>query len=147
MGMIKFRGWSLTQRMFVYGHYITDQGIPKIYINRLEEVYGYVQDWVRISPESLGQFSGLLDSNGIEIFEGDIIEIFVPSQIRGDKKIISIAQYKDMHGCPNCHACSEYTGYGICIPDLNMEDMENIEGSYYKIIGNKFENSNLLKEI
>lgn len=92
------------------------------------------------------QSTGLFDCEGREVWEGDIVEILVTNNLLGDKKFISLVQYSnELHGCPNCHSCSEFLASGLFIPDLDAEAIEWREGSYFKVIGNRFENPELLE--
>lgn len=66
-----FRAKTLNEGEWVYGMTIGHGTIDRKKHNLYMEVAP--DKWKGIDPETVGQFTGLLDKNGKEIYEGDII--------------------------------------------------------------------------
>lgn len=73
MRPIKFRGKAY--RRWIYGGLVYSDNIePAIYFEVGNKVYKRIE-WAYVDPATVGQFTGLTDRNGEEIYEGDILAI------------------------------------------------------------------------
>lgn len=134
MRKIKFRGFTIDciDNEWVYGdliHYDTDE---TYIIPQNDRYWDISDDDNRVDETTVGQFTGLKDKNGKEIYEGDILKLI-------DEDESEITAYVTFVDYVAKFVLKEQIGQ---IGYLKMEiwGEENME-----VIGNIFENKELLE--
>ena len=145
----KFRGKEVDTGKWVYGGLFKEPAPPQCFEKTLKDKYWivypnprYMPDWnlpyqmirTDVDKETIGQYTGLKDKNGKEIYEGDIVKI-------NDEIIAKVIWDND------------YLGYFLYANEENsIDSFENGEQPLYgywgsiEVIGNKWDNSELLEE-
>lgn len=122
MREIKFRGRTLDEKPvhWVYGYLNNDEG--GLYICQPFNAKVYVD------PETVGQFTGMEDVNGSQIYEGDVVEL----KNWDGNKVRGVVVHDD-----------RYAMFGIA----RYNDIHNILHKKPKLVGNVFDNKKFHKEL
>lgn len=120
---IKFKAKRLDNGEWIEGSLTYFQG--KAYIHRKESDEDdrcYLTPY-KVIPETVCQFTGLTDRNGVEVYENDIVKT-----VDWEEKICNV-EYKDYGFC----LC------GKCFRDGIMPLFIAIDNCYIYVVGNKFD--------
>ena len=140
MREIKFRGKRVDNNEWIYGYYVYYSTFNRHDI----WVDGTIGDWHEVVPDTVGQFTGLHDKNGKDVYEGDIIKS--KSSIGTYTIVWDNCGFKK-RGNSDAKSAFNYKNDGIF--DIFIYDGDNEEKKdYYKIevIGNIHENQELLNQ-
>ena len=127
---ILFRGARVCDGHFVNGSLVevngecdSNESVPHIVISYGPDTF----DWFEVEPETVGQYTGMADKNGTNIFEGDIVR----ESFNGHGRIYHVFWDDD------------YFAFRAKGEDITYQ-LDEISPSHCEVIGNIHDNKELL---
>ena len=141
---ILFRGKSVESGEWVYGGLVVDNGRAHIVRQITQHIKrdDYECYAINVEPETIGQFTGLIDKNGKKIFEGDILNFADTSQPHN-----AVVEFntEDVASCGCCYSAFEGSGFvGKVLPGSKYDySCFSDDFKESEIVGNIFDNPDL----
>lgn len=132
MRTIKFRGKTRENGKWYYGSLVYSDEINAAIYFQIGRGLVKTMDWVYVNQETVGQFSGLYDCDGKEIFEGDIL--------KWSNGRMYVVKFWDGMFYASVKECNDGIFGGFPLHALTVH-----EDGKCKIVGNIYDNPELLK--
>jgi len=150
MRTIKFRGKTELTGEWVYGFFSMGSSVRFEHQNQDERIVpryliddGLLHD---VIPETVGQFTGLFDKYGNEIYEGDIL-LWTRKNVHIEGRPVQDLLYKCVVYYDNDKFSFRFRcelRCGACVGYLDFDD-DRADESFVEVIGNIHDNPELLK--
>ena len=142
MRKIKFRGIDINSKKWVYGHYdITEEftdngGIGCYYREGIQELHHIIKeglDWkiYTVYPTTVGQFIGLKDKNGVEIYDGDCMLV--------EEYVIGFVFFDIEKSCYSFRLRDGISPHDYNHESFDVEEISNYNIDKMEVIGNIYE--------
>lgn len=161
MREIKFRGKSKENGKWYYGYYCKEHNNACFAEERIEKHYIRFQDnmdWnltrqmlEEVDEDTVGQFIGLKDINGVEIYEGDIIKTYATKGYgKREKQVEVISEvFFFLHDSKLLNGNPANMIPKFVARQINDQDWREVPWSMFyqcEVIGNIYENKELLEK-
>lgn len=133
----KFRGKSKDNGEWVYGDLCTQHAVLTALIG-VWDSESMTCNWHPVLPETVGQYTGLKDKNGKEVYQDDVVKTWVPTTIQEWRHEVAL-RVVFKNGC----FCAENDRRSIPLHDICCSNPLN-EFFECEIIGNAYENADLI---
>ena len=131
----EFRGFDGTKWYYGDLEYNRKTGVARIHT--YDEDGSYCRQYT-VDPDTIGEFTGLLDKNGVKIFEGDIV-----TMMRKPKKR---RHYELVRHVVTCHNACDWVFESLSndVLGLMMVNHSGFDNYKFEVIGNIHDHSELL---
>lgn len=140
MRTIKFKGQKPSNGAWVYGCLVYSNEIDAAIYYQTGRGSVKTMDLVYVNPETVCQFTGFLDKNGKEIYEGDVLRSDnFPYRNKKQDKYYAVVYYCEKAACFGIVMVknTSSSSWGVLDGDIDGIDREKMQD--FEVIGNVYD--------